>query len=191
MTEPSLDTLRNSMRQIRSQLSSRIQDKASAAVVRHIKSLTSWRYGKKMALYQAVQGEINLAALWRSAPLQGKHCAFPVLTEEKKLLFIPATPASPFTYNRFGIAEPDIAHDTAIPPQQFDLIFLPLVAFDGAGNRLGMGGGYYDRTLAEERGKLLVGLAYDFQKVPQLLPRPWDIPLDLIITPSGILHVST
>lgn len=181
-----LTILRNTIRNVRAHLSKSYKIQAQNKIIRQIKTLEEWRYAKKIALYHAFQGEIDLSELWRTAPLQGKYCAFPVLTEQQSLLFLPATPASSFSKNRFGIEEPNIALSQAIPPEQFDLIFMPLVAFDSACNRLGMGGGYYDRTLADSKGKCLIGLAYDFQRVPQLIPQPWDVPVDAIITPSRI-----
>ena len=69
-----------------------------------------------------------------------------------------------------------------------DLLFLPLVAFDTHGNRMGMGGGFYDRSLAFLQQKnglkkpVLAGLAHEIQKVEQLLTQNWDIPLDFVIT---------
>ncbi len=72
------------------------------------------------------------------------------------------------------------------------LILLPLVAFDASGNRLGMGGGHYDRALqfrrrrSHWRGPLLVGLAFDVQQSEPLPIERWDVRLDAVITESGI-----
>ena len=68
------------------------------------------------------------------------------------------------------------------------LVFMPLVGFDILGGRLGMGGGYYDKTFAT-RESLLVGLAHDCQKVDSLPIESWDVPLDAIATDS--LYIST
>ncbi|MGD4317440.1 5-formyltetrahydrofolate cyclo-ligase, partial [Xanthomonas citri pv. citri] len=68
-----------------------------------------------------------------------------------------------------------------------DVLFMPLVAADKIGNRIGMGGGYYDRTLAKAKNKpLKIGWAYDFQLVDKLDSNPWDIKLDALITPSKL-----
>lgn len=73
-------------------------------------------------------------------------------------------------------------------PWGLDLIILPLVAFDLSGNRLGMGGGFYDRTLSFKhqrchwKGPKLIGIAHELQRVDLLPVNDWDIPLDAVIT---------
>ena len=90
--------------------------------------------------------------------------------------------------NRFGIAEP--ITDDVIATEELDVIFLPLTAFDLQGNRLGMGGGFYDRTLAPLSNKkpLLVGLAYDFQQVEKCPVEAFDQPLDRVLTPTRVIE---
>jgi 5-formyltetrahydrofolate cyclo-ligase len=79
-------------------------------------------------------------------------------------------------------------------PWSLDLVFVPLVAFDKEGHRLGMGGGYYDRTFAFKtkhshlKGPKLIGLAHDFQLQSQLPVMPWDIPLNAVITEAAIYN---
>jgi 5-formyltetrahydrofolate cyclo-ligase len=186
--------LRNSFRQIRATLSPDYQETASRQVCKRITHLHQYRYAKRIALYKAVEGEINLNSLWRSAPLQGKYCYFPALNKDKTLSFLPATPASAFTTNRYGIPEPDVDRNEILAPEELDLIFMPLVAFDSECTRLGMGAGYYDRTLAlakEEKRPLLIGVAYEFQRQFYIEPRSWDIPLTAVITPRAIYWSKT
>lgn len=179
-------SLRNTCRQIRERLSPAYQQEASKQVCAHIRALEQYRYAKHIALYQAMGGEISLNTLWNSAPLHGKYCYFPALNEDKTLSFLPATPATPFVENRYGIAEPDVSKLEAIPPRRLDIIFMPLVAFDERGTRLGMGAGYYDRTLANEECPLLIGVAYEFQRQPYIEAHSWDIPLTAVITQRAI-----
>jgi 5-formyltetrahydrofolate cyclo-ligase len=90
--------------------------------------------------------------------------------------------------NRFGIPEPVVAQRQLIKPWALDMVFVPLVAFDNHGHRLGMGGGYYDRTFAFKlqrtylTGPVMVGLAHNLQHRPSIASNPWDIPLDWVIT---------
>lgn len=181
------NTLRRSCQQVRANLPPAYQKAASAQVCARVRSLEPYRYAKRIALYHADNGEINLKDLWNSAPLQGKFCYFPVLNEENKtLLFLPATPATAFSKNRYGIAEPNVDRSQALAPKQIDLIFVPLVLFDNYGTRLGRGAGYYDRTLAQEEHPMLIGVAYEFQRYPYLQPQAWDIPLTAVVTQSNV-----
>ncbi len=178
--------IRQNLRQIRAKLSTSFQASASSQVCNRIKRLTEFRYAKKIALYHAINGEINIDNIWKSAPYQGKFCYFPALKEEGSLCFLPATPATTKIDNQFGIPEPEVCHSHAILPESLDIIFMPLVAFDKTGNRLGMGAGYYDKTLKGITGPLLIGVAYDFQKVDNIQTHALDVPLDVIITNKTI-----
>lgn len=175
---------------IRSKLPSSYQIAASEQVCKRIIPLNVYRQAKHIALYQAIGGEISLKMIWNSAPMQGKYCYFPVISEanETQLIFLPATPGTAFKKNRFGILEPDVGADQAIPQEKLDLVFMPLVGFDIYGTRLGMGKGYYDRSLAGRSHKMLIGVGYEFQKQDYIRPEPWDIPLSLVVTDSQIYH---
>ena len=99
---------------------------------------------------------------------------------------MPYTKDSRMCLNRFGIEEVDALPNHAIKVSEIDLVLLPLVAFDKTGNRLGMGGGFYDATFAHLKSKktkpLFIGLAYQSQLVEDLPSDPWDLPLDGVCT---------
>lgn len=179
-------SLRQTLKAIRNHLSPQFQAQSSDAVCRRIQKIDAYRHSKRIALYHAFSGEIGLHDIWRSAPLQGKFCYFPVLTEEKTLLFLPATPKTPFESNQYGIPEPCVTRNAALPADAFDIIFMPLLGFDVNGTRLGMGKGYYDRTLAAARHPRLIGIAYDFQKLSYIKSESWDIRMDAVVTPSTV-----
>ncbi|CCQ09874.1 5-formyltetrahydrofolate cyclo-ligase [Pseudoalteromonas luteoviolacea B = ATCC 29581] len=91
--------------------------------------------------------------------------------------------------NAYGILEPVLNCSEVCPIAQLDLLLMPLVAFDKQGNRMGMGGGYYDRTLASYYKQnwetpRLIGLAHDCQQVDELPTEVWDVPLQAILTPT-------
>jgi 5-formyltetrahydrofolate cyclo-ligase len=151
-------------------------------VCTHIHQLESYRYAKRIALYHPIGGEIDLSEIWRSALVHGQSCYFPTVNDDLTLSFLPATPCSAFVNNRFGISEPTLGKEPSLQPEQLDVMFIPLVAFDPRGTRLGRGAGYYDRTLSYGRPSLLVGVAYEFQRQPYIPSEPWDIPLDVMIT---------
>lgn len=124
----------------------------------------------------------------------GKEVYLPVLAPLKdQLYFAPFQPDSKMKINRFGISEPNCPPNYWLSAQQLNLLFLPLVAFDKEGNRLGMGGGFYDRSLAylsfRKRFKQpkLIGLAHDLQQVESIKHEKWDIPVDQIITEKRII----
>ena len=87
--------------------------------------------------------------------------------------------------NRFHILEPENLPENLVTPDKFEALIVPLVGFDNKGNRLGMGGGYYDRMLKKLSAQcLLIGVAYDFQLLDAVPIEHWDMPLHEVITPT-------
>jgi 5-formyltetrahydrofolate cyclo-ligase len=151
-----------------------------------------------IAFYLANDGEIDPYYLMHAAWQRGKQAYLPVLgiRPGNRLWFIPYDADTPLVYNRFGIPEPvHSRRQRQLKPHTLDLIFMPLVAFDPHGNRLGMGGGFYDRTLSflkqrhSWRKPRLVGLAYEFQQNKAIPHQQWDVPLDGIATEQHIYLV--
>lgn len=187
MQDPIKKIVRDNMKQIRSKVSFSYKNKASNQICTRVSLLEDYRHAKRIALYFSVNGEIDLGLLWNNAPLQGKFCYFPVLNEDNLILsFLPATPATPFKKNRYGIPEPDVSPDLAIPTEQLDLILMPVVAFDARCTRVGMGAGYYDRTFQNKTNCCLIGIAYQFQRVDYIEPNSWDIPLNAVVTQRAV-----
>lgn len=191
-TEPN-SALRRTLRRARRMLDPRAQARASAGLCRVIASLPEFRRARRIAFYLAHGGEIDPRPVFALAAALGKSCYLPVLHPggQNRLYFAPHRPGDPLLPNRFGIPEPRLRH--RIPLWTLDLIFIPLVAFDAAGNRLGQGGGFYDRSLAHLRHAarpLRIGLAHGFQQVPRLHPNPWDVPLHGVATEQGFHRAS-
>jgi 5-formyltetrahydrofolate cyclo-ligase len=107
-------------------------------------------------------------------------------------LFIEHRKGEPLINNQFSIPEPSIRLRQPTKPWALDLVIMPLVAFDADCNRLGMGGGYYDRTFAYLnkrrfwRKPILIGVAHECQRVANLESEVWDIPLDAVVTEEKI-----
>ncbi|HRN61757.1 MAG TPA: 5-formyltetrahydrofolate cyclo-ligase, partial [Luteimonas sp.] len=122
-----------------------------------------------------------------------RYC-LPVLNADDTLRFAPWAPGMALADNRYGIPEPDVSEADLLRPDQLDLVVAPLVAFDARGQRLGMGGGWYDRSFAFRTSQPapphLVGAAFALQQAEAIAPRPWDIPLDAVCTESETLLVS-
>ena len=141
-----------------------------------------------IACYLASDDEVNCRRLIERAWHMKKRIFLPVLQKHSKLKFVEFLNGSKTRTNKYGLEEP--VGDNEIDPRILDLVFTPLVAFDLQGNRIGMGGGYYDRTFSflneqhHESRPRLVGLAFDCQRVEQIGASTWDIPLFRVFTES-------
>lgn len=135
-----------------------------------------------VALYRAQGGEIDPAPLARALIERSCDLCLPVVVErDAPLVFRRWSPGDALTPDLAGVAAP-LAEALPVDPE---LILCPLLAFDGAGGRLGQGGGYYDRTLAERPGAAFVGLAYAGQEVERLPMDRHDVALDGVLTEAG------
>ncbi len=181
--------LRAKIRKQRRSLSLSQQRKASANLCRRLKRSKLLLKHQHIALYLGNDGELNPQLLIKQLWEQKKHVYLPVVHPlyHNRLCFCLVTPNSKFSKNKFGILEPDFKYSTLFPRKSLSLVLMPLVAFDNAGNRMGMGGGFYDRSFAykaeskHSRPKL-IGLAHAFQEQECLPVEKWDIPLDGVLT---------
>ncbi|HCU53445.1 MAG TPA: 5-formyltetrahydrofolate cyclo-ligase [Gammaproteobacteria bacterium] len=191
MTDPSArHSLRRTLRQQRDALSDSEQRRAAAQLSTNVAANRLFRVSRRIALYLPNDGEIDPQPLMERIWAAKKLCYLPILSRLRhdRLWFAPYMPDTPLTLNRFGIPEPRVPSRLWVRAQELDLILMPLVAFDARGNRLGMGGGFYDKSLAFLRTRRLwhkphlVGLAHDFQRVEDLETFAWDIPLQAVVT---------
>lgn len=152
----------------------------------------------KISAFLSQDGELGtqplITALWQQAHLQ---VYLPALETQPDwhMGFSRYTPDSRMKPNplAFGIPEPDEPLHAHLHGAQLDIVIMPLVGFDQQGNRLGMGGGYYDRTFAFKHQQpnarpKLIGWAHSCQQVAQLHAQPWDVPLDAIVTEKGVIR---
>lgn len=196
---PSSQEIRREKRRCRREIPPRLRHLHSLAAARHFVNSPLFRQSRRIAIYLAADGEIDPAPLAVRAAVAGKDVFLPVLRPmlKRSLWFAEHRNDEPLRVNRFGIGEPDIRKRKAVPPWSIDLILLPLTAFDDRGNRLGMGGGFYDRTLAYLQSRTcwfkprLIGLAHSCQQADHLHSEPWDIPLQGIITEQGFREFRT
>ncbi len=189
--------LRKQFRALRNSLNSGEQASAARDALTQCLKLESFNTAKHIALYLANDGELITQAIINYCWKQGKSVYLPVLHPFAKntLAFFEYSEKTQMRSNRFEIDEPKLDVRKVIPVKALDIIFTPLVAFDKEGNRLGMGGGFYDRTLSQlaqtnatQTNKTqLVGLAHDCQQAEKLPVQTWDIPLSTIVTPSQVI----
>lgn len=179
-------SLRKTLRQLRRLLSPYQQQQASKRIAYQLAKTTAFKNAKKIGFYQASDGEINPQYLLKLAYAQGKSCYLPVLRRFPKfeLGFIKVSPYCRLHRHRFGMKEPKNGRKLFI--YQLDLVCMPLVGFDRQCHRLGMGGGFYDRSLANNKNPKLMklGLAHNCQQVDILVNQRWDVPLDGVLTPT-------
>ncbi|WHL24859.1 MAG: 5-formyltetrahydrofolate cyclo-ligase [Candidatus Blochmannia vicinus] len=184
-------SIREYIRIVRRSLTFKEQYTAAQLLTNKIMTMDCVHESKRIAVFIDCDGEIRTSLLIRTLLCMNKQIYLPVLpcSEEKGLLFLQYTFSTPLIYNRLNIYEPEWNVNSVISIEKLNVIFVPLVAFDNYGNRLGMGGGFYDRTLKNwkyQSNYIPIGLAYDFQRIPtQLLPmEKWDLTLPEIVTPS-------
>ncbi len=186
-------TLRQILRKKRSLLSNTELQQKSRQICKQIIDSELFKSARNVGFYHAVGGEADPSCLCQTH--QNKQFFLPVLsargTTDKpdSLLFCPISANTQYQHNRFKIPEPVYTPDQLITADELDLLIMPLVGFDKNGNRLGMGGGFYDRSLAFKQNQTnskpaLLGFAYDFQELEQLNSEPWDIRLEWIATES-------
>jgi 5-formyltetrahydrofolate cyclo-ligase len=180
--------LRRALRAALRSLSTFSQRAHAHAVARHVATSPWLLAARRFALYTPNDGELDPSDLVDRLLTRGRIVALPVVLPDRQLCFYRYTPRTRLVRNRFGIAEPDTRTAPHVPTRALDVVFLPLVGFDAKGHRLGMGGGYYDATFGRlHRRPLLVGLAHDLQRVERLDRADWDVPLDAVVTESGII----
>ncbi len=185
--------LRQRIRRQRRDLTPQQQQAHSLAVALRLARSPLFMHSRRIAAYISADGEIDPMPLLVHAFASGKRCFLPVLRAhpQRTLWFCELRPRDTLLTNRYGIAEPNMRKRPPVPPWGLDLILLPLVAFDTQGNRLGMGGGFYDRTLGylrhrrHWRSPKLIGIAHECQKVERLAVNHWDIPLQGVVTESA------
>mgnify|MGYP001359910622 FL=1 len=186
------DSLRKEISLKRKNLSKKERLDSEKSLVQLWESVGGSYKTDKVALYWPANGEIITNALISYFFKYGSKCFLPVISknEENKIInFALFEEQSRLIKNRFNIPEP--SKSKIIDLNQLDIIFLPCVCFDSRGNRIGMGGGFYDKTLSylskKQKTKLII-LAYDFQEVKSCLPESHDIKADACLTPNQYLN---
>ncbi len=146
-----------------------------------------------IACYLGTRDEFQTWLMIKGLIRMGKRVYLPVVTSGAgEMVFQRYLPGDPLTSNRFGIAQPLDHAKRRIAPNKLNLVIMPLLGFDWQGHRLGMGGGFYDRSFAFRRHSgrskqpFLLGLGYAVQACGRLTPQPWDVSMDGILTEKGI-----
>lgn len=180
------DHIRKTMRQMRRNLSITEQNSAAQSLVDLVLFHSLVASSHHIGLFLSFDGEINTIPLIHALWCKGKQVYLPQIHpfNSQQLLFLEYTPDVQLIPGKFGIFTPPLAINSVLPTHELDIVFTPLVAFDRRGYRLGMGGGFYDRTLAAYTGLPFrpIGLAYHMQEIDCIPKEHWDVPLPEIIT---------
>jgi len=186
--------LRLNLRARRRSLPAAEHRRRSALAAKAVMRLAAFRSGRRVAMYLPFDAEIDPAVLIAAARRRGVRIYVPVVVSRRHhtLRFHPLSGGT--RRGTFGIHVPRRAAPP-VAPRWMNLMLVPLVGVDPQGRRLGFGGGFYDHALAFRRsrrswmGPLLVGFAFDCQRVPSVHAQPWDLRVDALATESGLLRL--
>lgn len=179
-------TNRKTLNQKRSNLTSGQVKLMSQQICDNIVSTETFMKSDCVGLYSALKNEADLSVL-----LQINKCfCLPVVKEDNAMTFHLYDKNTVLSKNKYGILEPP--NDLIVSYTDVDLCLLPLVGFNRNGDRLGMGGGYYDRYFENNKNSkkptILAGIAYDFQEDDTIQAQSWDVPLDMIFTNKEVIY---
>ncbi len=194
------ETIRNSIRELRRTVSKPYRAAASARICESFAKLDAYQSATKIAAFLAFDGEADPLGLMTLACEQQKEVYVPVVVgKNQPMMFAPWSPSTRMQSNPLGIAEPAVDSTEWIEPKQLDLVVTPLVAFDRLGNRIGVGGGFYDRSFQHLneiapgplRPTQLYGFAFELQKVDAIKRQAWDVVLDGIVTEAQVYQTAS
>jgi len=182
---------RRALRQRRRQASAAERMAAAESVASRLLAHPRFPAEGYVAGYWALDGEVPLHLLQMRLG-EGRVWCLPCVQPDGSLRFAPWRPGDPLVSNRFGIPEPDLDAASLLSATEMAVVVLPLLGFGRDGQRLGTGGGYYDRSLAFRRDApappWLVGAAYSFQELEALRSESWDVPMDAVVTEKELIE---
>ncbi|UJF24082.1 5-formyltetrahydrofolate cyclo-ligase [Suttonella sp. R2A3] len=163
---------------------------ASKAIAKRALNWLDKHPATSIGLFLSLNEEIDTTPLLHELWARGRTVYLPVVRKQNApLVWMPYQQGDALSKDSLGIAAPAYNPKYAQEGMHLDVVFTPLVAWDQSGQRIGMGGGFYDRTFAAKiagQAPLLIGLAYACQEVTRIQARPWDIPMDGIITEQAL-----
>ena len=191
--------IRQQIRNARQSISTQKSQACGIAVSEQLKELSLFQHAKSVACFLSFDGEIDTKPIIALIHSSSKDCLLPYLRPSKpnRLWFMPYAKNDELVNNRYGIPEVNKPIHLAKRISSIDLLLMPLVAFDTRGNRLGMGGGFYDATLShltepayKDRRPTCIGIAFEKQCVKEVPSDSWDYPIDAVITEKSLYRFS-
>ena len=189
MADDPRQLLRRSIRANRASLDAALIEASAQQLQNMATGLQELENISRLAGYLATAGEMDPCHLLAIARKNGAKSYLPV-TRNGRLLFAEYDEETALVPGRYKIPVPEYSESELLSPQSLDAVLVPMLAFDLSLNRIGMGGGYYDKTFAFRADNalppVLIGLAHEFQKVAELDAQPWDIPMDCVLTERAV-----
>lgn len=169
----------------RDALSPEVRAELSKRTAERIAASGEFQNARTVMVYRAVRGELDLSGLVHLAP--DKRYVYPLCLDAGEMIaLLPGEGA--WQKGSYGIEEPVRALSEEVPPEEIDMVICPCTAFDGAGRRMGMGAGYYDRYLPRCRRAVIAAVAFDEQRTANVPAQDWDVPMQLVFTPGETIH---
>lgn len=175
--------LRADMKRKRDGISQEVRKRWSDEICRNLQEQPAFRKAETVCFYYPLGSEANLLPVAQTALDLGKQAVFPRV-EGNEMEFYRVLSLEGFTEGAFHVMEPGGSEVVREPEM---LVFVPGLAFDERGNRMGYGKGYYDRYLARTSGCQKIGVCYKMQIVPQAPCEEYDIRMDAVVTEQGII----
>ncbi|MCZ7464284.1 5-formyltetrahydrofolate cyclo-ligase [Rhizobium rhizogenes] len=158
----------------------------SQALTAYGASAISFVPGAIISGFMPIRSEADIRPLMEALRARGGRLVLPVVLDRETIVFRAFDADTALVKTGFGTTGPGVDADVIDP----DILLVPLSVFDGQGQRIGYGAGHYDRAIARLHGKgrspVLIGVAFDCQEVPSVPAEPHDVPLDAILTESGL-----
>lgn len=162
------------------------REQYSAAILNKLMSLPQVQAAKLIMCYRSFRSEVDTAKIVENFLLSGKILCFPVCEKGGIMHSYCPNDEAAWKKSPMGIMEPDRDKSRLIAPEDIELVICPLVAFDDRKQRLGYGGGYYDRYLPKCKNALVLGIAFETQRLERIPTEEFDLSMDVIITERKI-----
>ncbi len=170
----------------RDSLSERDRTEFSSVIAEKIAASDEFKRAGTILIYKGVKGEVHLEKLERIAEAEGKKTAFPLCISKSEMIALVPCGTDCWKKGACGIMEPIREASAEISPEEIDLVICPCTAFDDSCNRMGMGGGYYDRYLPWCTNADIAAAAFEGQKVTQVPVESHDRPMDKVFTEKQV-----
>ena len=180
--------LRQHHRLMRDQISKQTASQNSASIYTRLIQMSLYQSAQNIACYVSIKNEVDTQQIIQNALMQKKQVGVPITQSDGIMEFQTLTNTNELQKVHHGLLEPTTNPQKIISPRKFDLAIVPGIAFDRQGHRIGSGGGYYDRYLAQTNA-IRIGLAYDFQLLENIPTEPHDLKMDWVITENESIQI--